>query len=321
MTTPLAETPPRLKPVAEERTPVAAYAIWHTLGSVVLLPILLLAQNWLHNPLALAGAFVVIGYVAYRVHFPLHDASHLSLFRSRRWNRFVGHIAAGQLLTTYRSFQALHLLHHKEFGTVDDPAGEDYYGIRFDRTRDLVWFLVKPAIGGTVIEKLRDYWGFYAGGLAHDTQKKAGQAGRNITVREIAILAAVQLVMLACAVGPSLDFWRYPVMYLLPLTTVFLFLARLRTFLEHGALEHFDTVPGRLARTTLSRGLGAAVISPMNFNYHHEHHRWPGIPSCRLPGLHQRLESEGVDWHEEEVSDSFSSSIQRARSAMSSAEG
>ena len=318
MTTPLAETSQRLKPVSEERTPSPGYAIRHTLGSVVLLPILLLAQTRLHDPLTLFGAFLVIGYVAYRVHFPLHDASHLSLFRSRRWNRLVGHIAAGQLLTTFRSFQALHLLHHKEFGTPDDPAGEDYYGIRFDRTRDLVWFLIKPAIGGTVIEKLRDYWGYYSRGLAFETQKKAGQAGRNIKLREIAILAAVQLVMLACAVGPSLDLWRYPVMYLLPLATVFLFLARLRTFLEHGALEHFDTVPGRLARTTLSRGLGAAVISPMNFNYHHEHHRWPGIPSCRLPGLHRRLENEGAEWHEEEVSESFSSSIQRARDAMPS---
>lgn len=318
MSAPTAAGPVRRdRPLPNERTPSAAYGTLHTLTSVLLLPLVLFAASFLNSVTVLVATFFISGYLSYRVHFPLHDASHLSLFRSRRANRLVGHLSGAQLLTTFRSFQSLHLLHHKVFGTPDDPAGEDYYGIRFDTTREMVWFLIKPAIGFTIVEKLRDYWGFHSRGLAHRSQERAGHAGRSITPFEIAVLLGMQVVMFFAAFGVSGDWWRYPLLYLAPLGTVFLFLARLRTFLEHGALEHFDAAPLRLARTTLSRGLGAAVISPMNFNYHHEHHRWPGIPSCRLPELHSRLESQGVIWHEEELSDGFGSSVQRARRAMS----
>jgi fatty acid desaturase len=90
--------------------------------------------------------------------------------------------------------------------------------------------------------------------------------------------------------------WRYPVFVVLPVVTVFLFLNRLRMFLEHASLERNDStgvVYGTpITRTIYATWLERVLMCGGNFNYHYEHHLYPVVPGCRLPDLHNELKPE-----------------------------
>jgi fatty acid desaturase len=84
--------------------------------------------------------------------------------------------------------------------------------------------------------------------------------------------------------------------------TVFLFLSRLRMFLEHASLDYdkFDyfTSPRLTARTIYGSWWERLVMCGVNFNYHHEHHVHPGVPAVHLPTYHNgylRAEMEPED--------------------------
>jgi fatty acid desaturase len=47
--------------------------------------------------------------------------------------------------------------------------------------------------------------------------------------------------------------------------------------------------------------LGRVLLYDVHFNFHAEHHEFPGIPSCRLPQLAARVAQRGAGqptmWH------------------------
>jgi fatty acid desaturase len=95
------------------------------------------------------------------------------------------------------------------------------------------------------------------------------------------------------------ELWRYPVFNVLPAVTVFLFLVRLRMFLEHGSLDYAvcDYLDHKrpTARTIYGSLIEHLVLCGSNFNYHHEHHLYPVVPGWQLPRLHRELLAAGLD--------------------------
>ena len=90
------------------------------------------------------------------------------------------------------------------------------------------------------------------------------------------------------------------------LISIGLFLSRVRGYLEHGNLKSNQTeLP--IARTHLSNSIEKFILSPLNFNYHNEHHRWPQVPFFRLPGLHKKTMKNKLKKHE--YSSSFVKSL------------
>jgi fatty acid desaturase len=66
-----------------------------------------------------------------------------------------------------------------------------------------------------------------------------------------------------------------------------LFLSQLRGIAEHG-------VGGQGAREAFVRShatelLGSLLLYDVHFNFHEEHHRYPGVPSHQLPALSREL--------------------------------
>lgn len=233
---------------------------------------------------------VLMGLVFYRIYFPLHDMSHYSLFRSRTTNRFFGHLLAALLATPFDSFREEHFRHHKHFGTPEDPGGVDYF-VRFKSRRELVIFLLQPLWGANLWQKLTDY--YYGLGSTKNEDKKNSWQG-------YAWVIGVQGVLFLFLTHGFTwgEIWRYPIFVVLPGATIFLFLSRLRMFLEHGSLDYqkFDylTNPRPTSRTILSSGFEKHVLCGTNFNYHHEHHTYPGISSRHLPRLHAEMTAPSI---------------------------
>ena len=93
--------------------------------------------------------------------------------------------------------------------------------------------------------------------------------------------------------------WRYVVFTVLPAITIFLFLNRLRMFLEHAPLDYavcdyfIDKRP--TSRVIYASTFERIVLCGSNFNYHHEHHLYPVVPGVHLPQLHHKLVVLGLD--------------------------
>ncbi len=279
----------------KELNPVTSYALWQALVPLALLALGLTIAREVTSAGMIVLMVLAMGLLFYKIYFPLHDTSHYALFKSRAVNRIVGQLMAGMLATPFDAFREEHMRHHKHFGTMDDPGAVDYF-VRFNSKRELIGFLLKPLLGANLWHKLGDYY------KTLRAKKEATEVLRlERSLSGHAWVVGVQLALLVYLThGLALsELWRYPVFVLVPGATVFLFLSRLRMFLEHGSLDYqkFDYLsnPRPTSRTIISRRVEKWIMSGANFNYHHEHHRYPGISSYHLPRLHALLIEKDFD--------------------------
>lgn len=245
------------------------------------------------------------GFALHRLFFPLHDCIHYSLFPSRWLNYVCGSLLSALLGTSFEAIRVQHLDHHRDFATPEDPGAADYY-VKFHSRWEFLTFLFGPLVGGIVFRKVWDYVGRPAAPAANmvDDQRRARRAALGQRLISYGVILCVQAAV--CALLTSgfrlAELWRYPVFNVLPAVTVFLFLIRLRMFLEHGSLNYTvcDYFVGRrpTARTIYASWWERLFVCGSDFNYHHEHHLFPVVPGWQLPRLHQDLRDAGID-HED----------------------
>ena len=237
---------------------------------------LLACATLLNGPL-LFGLFIAMGLTEYRLYFPLHEAAHRLLFRERRLNDFAGTVLASLLFTSFPAFRNEHIAHHTHLGTERDPGAADY---RFALTTrwQLVRFLLAPLAGGTLLGKITNL-------LGH--RERAG-SGALAMVKAMLPTAAIQLAIAVAVCVPRMELWRYPVLAVLPFVTIFLFLSRMRMFLEHGTLSNPSqgATSAVVARTFTGYGWDSWLLSGYSFRFHYEHHKQPTIPGSSLAEVH-----------------------------------
>lgn len=266
----------------------SAFGYLHSLPDLVLFFALLWCVGVAALPPKLLAA-ACAGVVAYRMTFILHDCCHATLFGSRRENQAVGWFTAGLLLTSYPSFRRQHFAHHQHYRRTEDPQGVDYNGLVPGRDR-ILRHLLAPLVFLMAWERVASYFALSHSGMSRDERAAAGPATGG-TLREHAIsgivIALVQLPVIAASTG-WFRFWPGYLLYLLALSTIGLFLSRLRSYLEHGNLTQADA-DRRVARTHRSNALERSVMAGLFFNYHHEHHLWPQVPSRWLPKVYREI--------------------------------
>jgi fatty acid desaturase len=245
--------------------------------------------------------YVAIGFSLHRLFFPTHDCIHYSLFPTKRENRAFGALLAALLGTSFDAIRDQHLEHHVDFAMPEDPGASDYF-VRFRSRRELVVFLLGPLGGSILVTKLRDY----VVRPARSAEEKEGRKPERATglldqIRSYGTILCVQAgvcALLTRGFQPN-QLWRYPVFNVLPLVTIFLFLVRLRMFLEHGSLDYevCDYLVGKrpTARTIYASWIERLLLCGSDFNFHHEHHLYPGVPGRQLPRLHSELAASGLD--------------------------
>ncbi|MBC7879021.1 MAG: fatty acid desaturase [Anaerolineales bacterium] len=240
------------------------------------------SRNWI----VLAICFFIIGIMQYRLSVVLHDCIHLTLFKGKQLNMWVGRVSAALLFTTFTNFQSGHMAHHRYYRTEDDPSLPDYE-VHPKTTKDLVWFLLQPLIGYSVFIKIWQFRDVQQGKTTVDKETKGGNAqAKKTPVVEIVLLGLIQGILFLWTSRLFAQPIYYIGLVMLPVMSIVLFLSRLRTFLEHGDPHADDHPPLNCGRNTLTSIIERAILSPLNFNYHYWHHKYPQIPSSKLPELH-----------------------------------
>lgn len=302
------------------RAALLRYAVYHVLASYGQLGMLLAVwpmfpSNWLLGGLY----FVAMGWTQYRLYFLVHDACHFTLFPSVSTNRLVGRITAATLFSSFTTFTAVHMQHHRHYGTERDLGAVDYY-VRFRSRWQSLWFFLWPLLGLGVFEKvstnvaqpLRRTLG---GGWRQPTATpQIGSAkGPAIPAVDVLFVVGIQALILLAMSSAGTRPLDYVFFYVLPGGTIFLFLARLRMYLEHGPLDYevsdyLGAAPRRIARTHLSTLIEAPLFQYMNFRFHNEHHLWPGLPSAQLPAAHRSMRGR---LHPDDYSPRYIDSLRR----------
>ena len=83
------------------------------------------------------------------------------------------------------------------------------------------------------------------------------------------------------------SWWFFLILWVIPLSTFTVAMMRLRTIGEHLGLPNKQELDA--SRHTDGTLLERLSISPLNINYHIDHHLFPSVPYYNLPKLHQIL--------------------------------
>ena len=320
---PMPATPTRAELLASmDRAPDLAYSLLHLTAAWGQLAVLIALHHvWPPGwPFALLYV-LAMGWTQYRIYFPLHEACHGTLFRSAGANRFAGRVSSALLFTTFASFTHLHMEHHRLWGSREDPGSVDYF-VRFGSRWQMAAFLLAPLFGVSLAMKLWENLGAPTvarlRGRARPAPERSARGGASrvasLTVADVLWLAGVQSGVFLAITGLGARPFDYVWAYLLPGATVFLFLARLRMYLEHGPVDYavsdyLGANARKIARTHASNWLERPLFSYMNFRLHQEHHLFPSLPSVRLPEVYRRYTAGRLD--PDDYSESYTRTLLR----------
>lgn len=249
------------------------------LGALVVV-LALATPLWLRaGPLAAILLVLPLGVLIYKLTIVLHDCAHMTLFRTRRYNRWVGRLTGCFLGSEFSQFQAQHFLHHRAFGQAGDPQGPDYLGLQAASRSHVLWHLLRPLLGFNLIKLL--YFQPPGGGRPDRPAQKTSLPRK---LRFLVGTGAVQLAILALATGFGTVWWN-ALLYPAAAATVALFLSQLRGFCEH--VTPVPAADESFVRTHRPNLVDRTLFYGLNFNFHVEHHLYPAVPSCQLPRLHK----------------------------------
>lgn len=222
---------------------------------------------WSH-PLGYILAVLIIGNRQHALAVLGHDGSHYSISRNRTLNDHLSNaLAFGPLGLIVDGYRGLHLQHHRETGTANDPE------LMHKAMRAPQWDL--PTSPFRVLRyALMDL----LGGAASDY---------GIIVRfakpekKSAVWGLIGVHGLTVASLATLGLWQVVVLWYAALLTSFMMFFRLRLWLEHQGTTDTQRVD--------LRPIEAMVLAPHNAWYHWEHHQFAAVPYHQLPALRKAL--------------------------------
>lgn len=226
----------------------------------------------------------------------LHECGHDTLFRTRRLNVWVGHVAGAFALIPFRAWKPVHARHHRWTGWQDvDPTTALLVPRSLSRLERAVvnacWRGWIPLF--SVVYRLRNYWDFrrLRGILPPRALRAAG--------RDAALLAAGYAALLV-ALGPAQALRLAGLGLLLSLVVEDPLLLSQHTHVPQrlsGGEPVAPFPPPEQAAFTRSLRVPAWVSRGvlLNFDAHELHHMHPAVPAYRLRRLGEAPAHE-VHW-------------------------
>lgn len=229
----------------------------------------------------------------------MHDASHYSLFKTKKWNDVIGNfLGAYPIFNNVEQYRPYHFQHHIATGTNDDPDinlvkgyPAKIAGMMRKFFRDLFGLTGIKADVGLISMHL----GFIKYNLGNVIEKIPEENRSWKTIFRNAFynlrgpfLVNLILFLILFAIGK-------PYLYLLWLganLTTFNFCLRVRSIAEHSVVEDTHN-PYKNTRTTYANFLERILFAPLHVNYHLEHHFLQNMPSYNSPKLHILLKERG----------------------------
>jgi len=250
------------------------------------------------HPLTFVAVVIVLCGRQLALAVLMHDASHGSLFRTRRLNEtFADWACAKPVWADTARYRRHHLAHHAHTGTEQDP--DRSLADPFPVTRaSLARKLLRDAVGWTGLQRV-------AGLLAMDFEIIAYTVTADVRrlprrpIREhlaagarnlagVVVTNAILAGILALT-GHGWVYVAWPVAFL----TTFGIVLRIRSIAEHACTEA-SADPFRNTRTTIAGPLARLLVAPHRVSYHLEHHLLMTVPYFRLPEMHRLLMERGA---------------------------
>ena len=214
-----------------------------------------------------------------------HDQAHLLGFRHRAGDLLVNLFAAYPLLVlTVEGYAQVHLAHHRDYFTPDDPdfirkSGEEWSIPK--RPLELARIFLTDALGINTVRLIRG---------KKLAVENAAFARRHRIPRWVRPAYYVVVAALLTAFGQWGNFLLY---WVLPLVTVFQLIVRWGALCEH----KYNLAGASVAESTpliLLSWWERLLLPNLNFAMHPYHHYFPGIAFSRLPAVHRIFEAEGL---------------------------
>lgn len=242
---------------------------------------------WSNHWLVYLLMMVVIATRQHTLAILMHDGTHYRCLSNKAANDIVCDLLCslpiGILTSRYRYE---HRLHHRFLNTDKDPYWND-----FKLDSDWHWpkhkfeaisIFIRDILGlnGSKISRVTYRWSPWINHFSSTDRPPP------LTLTErITIYGFYSSVLLFISLTHS--WFEFFVLWLVPLLTIFTVLFRLRTIAEHLALPNRNELDA--SRHTDGTLLERLSISPLNINYHIDHHLFPLVPYYNLPLLHELL--------------------------------
>lgn len=245
-------------------------------------------------------AFVLIGALQHRLSIILHEAVHYLLFRHRPMNNIVGNLLLAYPIGFTMHYRVIHFAHHADLGEDNDPDLVNYES--FPNTAAFFFAMfMKNITGFNALKQFLEMIGLRAPSDPHLIAANIPRPSK----WHIVGLALTQILILGLFSMFS-SWWFYFLLWLAPLVTVAKTCSNIRNAVEHTALVPDPKAPFARYRTIHSSLLERFFLAPLHFNYHAEHHLYPGIPHHQLPVMHELLRHQ----------DSYAQNIQQVPGYM-----
>lgn len=250
---------------------------------VAWLPIIGVAYLYAGSSKALLSViltWLAFGYLQHIMINVLHEAGHRNLSRTQALNDWAGNLLfALPIGLTVERYMISHQAHHDYLATETDPAG---FVTRRNVSRgSLLKALAMLLFGGALADMLLSTIfsrRVTETNTGNETEVSAADKRRVIFCALFHIPALIALYALG-----HVDLWF---IWFASAVSVAPFLDAIRTVAEHrGAVDDTSMFHTRSHHVN---AFSSALIAPF-FQYHWEHHLFPGIPHTQLGRFHRKL--------------------------------
>lgn len=247
--------------------------------TIIILLIHFLIAKYL-NYLLMIPFFFILGILYYHVIMIVHELVHFTFVPNVKLNKFLGNLISPLIGLNFQSYREIHFNHHKAKTIESDPDAYIYAPVLKEKKwyKRIAIFLV-----GSIFE------------LFIKMKAKSLSNKGNFFNRYSVIIAQLALLLTFIVFSNP---YNYFIFWLLPIITIGLFLNRLRVLIEHGYefREKLNHNPQKTVNVKCNF-LEKIIFAPHNFNYHKEHHDFPGIPYYQLPEVYKTRKKSVEEEH------------------------
>jgi fatty acid desaturase len=252
------------------------------------------AAHHFGSPWVLLLAGIFIGAFQHHLSILNHEANHFLLFRWRTLNEGVRALTAWS--TGFRlDYRAQHAAHHRSLGAADDPDLPNYLHYPLsprDFAVDVCFHLSGLAALTQFVRQSQPAPQPAAGAELVPVGDAGSESAGSAFDLELLGIAALQAVLAGAIYATTGSPWLYVLLWGLPLATVAKSLTHFRNVVEHTRTQDVGDAAMSRHRTILSGPVESFFFAPLHFNYHAEHHLYPGIPFHGLPEAHRLLAAQ-----------------------------
>jgi fatty acid desaturase len=232
----------------------------------------------------------LIGALQHRLSIIQHEAVHKMLFSNKALNDFIGLWVAGASVGALPGAgRKAHLAHHANLGTELD--GEPAYMAAPKSKAGLVRWIVFKLFGIESAYRLLEL-------LLNSIRPKNSQVEKKSDTEIGAQPAKGDWIIVGCtqacialAFTLTIGWYYYILLWVLPLFTVTRLLMGFRNFAEHAERPEKKIPEEHYLNSIYCNRIEEFFFSPLCFNYHAEHHLFPGVPTWRLPKFSKKIRS------------------------------